>query len=511
MKLNKDIQLNKLLNVLVFSSFVVFIWVFLSKLLTYFYRIVIARYFGAEQYGLFSLASMIFILFVHLISLGLPEGLVRYISLYRGKKQYKNIKIIFDKSFSLLVLIGILGGLIMFFLSSWISLNIFHEEKLIVFVRIASLAIPFFVISNLYLSVLKSFERVGWYSFILNFVQNLSKLLSLLILIFFGLLNNTLMISYAIGIIIMFFLAYFVFSIKIKIPEGKKDPLKKGVMKELISYSWPLSLLGIVSFTLYWVDSFSIGYFQNVTAVGFYNAAVPIAALLMLAPDLIIQLFFPLVTKQYSENNHSLIEQLSKQVNKWIFLINLPLAAIFILFPGTILNFLFGSEYLVAENALRLLAFGSLFGSLSVVPAHLISMTGKSKKILSINIFMLILNFVLNFILVPRYGISGAAFSTMIIFLLLSSILIYETKRSLDFVPLRRKMLLALIASFIPLLLISSIKYFVTLNFLWIFVAGLVYILAYIALIFFLGCLDKHDFELINSFVKKRFVKKVKS
>src|SRR3990167_8026107 len=270
MKLNKDIQLNKLLNVLVFSSFVVFIWVFLSKLLTYFYRIVIARYFGAEQYGLFSLASMIFILFVHLISLGLPEGLVRYISLYRGKKQYKNIKIIFDKSFSLLVLIGILGGLIMFFLSSWISLNIFHEEKLIVFVRIASLAIPFFVISNLYLSVLKSFERVGWYSFLLNFFQKLSKLFSLLIFIFF---------------------------------------------------------------------------------------------------------------------------------------------------PGSILNFLFGSEYLVAENALRLLAFGSLFGSLSVVPAHLISMTGKSKKILSINIFMLILNFVLNFILVPRYGISGAAFSTMIIFL----------------------------------------------------------------------------------------------
>ena len=306
----------------------------------------------------------------------------------------------------------------------------------------------------------------------------------------------------------MFFFSYFVVSVKIKIPEGKRDPLKKGVMRELISYSWPLSLLGIVSFTLYWVDSFSIGYFQNVTAVGFYNAAVPIAALLMLAPDLIIQLFFPLVTKQYSENNHSLIEQLSKQVNKWIFLINLPLAAIFILFPGTILNFLYGSEYLVAENALRLLAFGSLFGSLSIVPAHLISMTGKSKKILSINIAMLILNFILNFILVPKYGISGAAFSTMLIFLLLSSILIYETKKSLDFIPLRRKMLLALIASFIPLLIISSIKYFITLNFLWIFVAGLVYLSAYIGLIIFLGCLDKYDLSLINSFIEKNILRK---
>src|SRR3989344_9467720 len=153
MKLNKDIQLNKLLNVLVFSSFIVFIWIFLSKLLTYFYRIVIARYFGAEQYGLFSLAGMIFILFVHLISFGLPEGLVRYISIYRGKRQYKNIKEILGKSFLILVFVGILGGLIMFFLSSWISLNIFHEEKLVIFVKIASLAIPFFVISNLYLSV----------------------------------------------------------------------------------------------------------------------------------------------------------------------------------------------------------------------------------------------------------------------------------------------------------------------------------------------------------------------
>ena len=121
---------------------------------------------------------------------------------------------------------------------------------------------------------------------------------------------------------------------------------------------------------------------------------------------------------------------------------------------------------------------------------------------------MLILNFILNFILVPKYGISGAAFSTMLIFLLLSSILIYETKKSLDFIPLRRKMLLALIASFIPLLIISSIKYFITLNFLWIFVAGLVYLSAYIGLIIFLGCLDKYDLSLINSFIEKNILRK---
>ena len=74
------------LKLLVKTSFFVFIGIMISKLITYIYRILIARYLGPEIYGIFSLASMIFGWFAAFFSFGLADGLLRYISLYRAKR-----------------------------------------------------------------------------------------------------------------------------------------------------------------------------------------------------------------------------------------------------------------------------------------------------------------------------------------------------------------------------------------------------------------------------------------
>ena len=86
-KKNEKTLLESSLKVLAKTSMVVFIGVLLSKVFTYAYRILIARYFGPEEYGLFSLAFMILGFFTALSSLGLIEGVLRYLPIYRGKEQ----------------------------------------------------------------------------------------------------------------------------------------------------------------------------------------------------------------------------------------------------------------------------------------------------------------------------------------------------------------------------------------------------------------------------------------
>ena len=93
--------------------------------------------------------------------------------------------------------------------------------------------------------------------------------------------------------------------------------------------------MGVLVTLLYWVDTLVIGRFKGVETVGFYNAAVPIISLLSIFPALFIQLFFPMITKEYSRKNMSLIKQLSKQVNKWIVVLNLPLFLIIFIFYFT--------------------------------------------------------------------------------------------------------------------------------------------------------------------------------
>ena len=152
--------------------------------------------------------------------------------------------------------------------------------------------LPITVISNVYLSSIRAFEKIGLYSFLVNILQNLLKLVLLITLIFIGFNSKSIIYSYFLGVFIIFVIAYFVS--KYKIPEifgfDKLNTNDKLVVrKEVFSYSWPIMFTGIFISLLYWTDSLVIGYYMDATSVGIYNAAIPIIALFWFIQELFMQ------------------------------------------------------------------------------------------------------------------------------------------------------------------------------------------------------------------------------
>ncbi len=498
------------LKLLAKSSIIVFIGIFSSKIFSYLYRIIIARSLGPEVYGLFSLALMILSLFVVISSLGLTEGVLRFIALYRGKKEQDKVNFLFRVSLIIGVISGILFAIILFFSSEFISLKFFHNQSLIIYLKFFSFLIPVSLLTNFYLSVIRAYEEIGWHSFIQNILESSLKTIFLVIFIFFGLKTNAVISSSFLGITGMFLAAYFVCKYKIKI--SYNNPLKNKIKKrkillDLFAYSWPLIFLGIIGNLFNWTDSFTIGYFKTVLDVGIYNSAVPIASLLLLPSVIFMQLFFPLITKEYSKKNFKLIKDLSQQVGKWIFLINLPLFLIIMLFPGVIINILFGQEYLIAENALRLLSLGFFSMSISAISTYLLSMMGKSKIILKDTLVFVGINLILNLILVPLYGLTGAAFSTMISYILFSSVLVYQANNELGIIPLRRKMIGIFLSGLISLTIIFILRKFVLINTLGLIMISILFVSIYILLVFLTKSLDSNDFLVLRG-IKNHILRK---
>lgn len=490
----------------------IFLLIFLSKAITYSYRVIIARFYGPEVYGLFSLGLIIFLWFVVFSSLGLLEGILRFVSFYRGRKDMDKVRFVIRYSFVILIFSSIVSGILLYFLSGLISNYIFHNSGLIVFLKIFSFMIPAYMMLYALLSVMQAFEKIKTHSFISDFLQNLIKLSSFIILIFIGVNINSVVFSYFIGVLGALIIA-FLYS-KYKLPEifqsfkiKKKD--KIILRKELFSYSWPLIVLGLISNIMPYIDSFVIGFFKDASAVGIYNAAVPIAELILLFPNLFMRLFFPLVTREFSKKNLSIVRELSKQIVKWILIINLPLFVLIIIFPGAFINILFGAEYLGAENSLRFLSIGFLFTSISVVFYSLISMIGKSKIILINTIIISVIDLILNIILVPKYGITGAAFSTMLGQIALTLIFFIQVKYYTSIVPLKRKMLRIFISIIPPALTLYYINRFIpetgskTLQILYLFLQVLFFGLLYLLIIFLTKSLDKNDIMILNSVKKK--------
>ncbi len=400
-------ELDDSLKKIVKTSTWVFLGIFLSKVLTYVYRMIIARKFGAEAFGLFSLALVASGWFGSIASFGLDSGLSRYIPFYRGKNDKDRIRYLFRYVVFFYIVSGLAFGLLLFLLSETISLNIFHEPALIPFLKIFSIVIPVSLFVGPFLGTLKSYEKIGWYSFIFNILQNLTKLLFITLFIVLGFKSESVAWSFLFGILSMILLSYIILKKQVKELFGKSnlgDKEKKELSKKLWTFSLPLLFFSIIGSIFYWVDTFMLGYYKGATAVGFYSAAFTISVLLLMASELLIPLFFPIIMKAYAKRKTIIIRDLSKQISKWIFLINLPISILIFIFPGAFINILYGGEFLVASNTLRIMVIGALFASVVSVSTQLMYASGKSKLILLNIIIVTIVNVLLNVLLIPCYG-----------------------------------------------------------------------------------------------------------
>jgi len=507
--MNQEKKLDYNLKLIAKSSLFVFIGYVLAKILGYSYRIIIARFFGPEIYGLFLLTIMIILWFVSLFSLGLFEGILRFIPIYRGKKEINKIRYLFKFSIIILFISSIFAGFLLFLLSGFISINLFHNSDLILILKLSSFIIPFFILSYGFLSIINAYEKIKVHTIISDFLFNFIKLSFLIFFILIGMRVNGVIISYLLGILGIFFISYFYCKYKLtEIFEKSKLGIKekKLIKKEIITYSLPLAFLGLIWTILPQIDSFSIAYFKTAFEVGIYNAAVPIAGLMSFFPTLFIRLFFPLVTREFSQNNLEIVEELSKQVQKWILIIILPFFLVMFVFPGTFLNILFGANYLLAENSLRILAVGFFFSSFVSVSYYLIMMVGKTKVILFNIVLASIINLILNIFLIPKYGISGAAFATTISNITIGTIILFQLNHYIHFIPLRRSMLKITLSALIASFILIYIKQFVQITYLNTAILTSFFLLLYLLLILITKSLDKNDLMILKT-IKKKFPK----
>ena len=507
-KNNEDINLDNSLKLIAKTSFVVLIGLFFAKLFTYIFRITVARYYGPEVYGLFSLSLMVIAWFTAFVSLGFLEGILRFIPFYRGRNQINKIKYTVKLTSKIIIISGIISGVLLFLLSKYISITFFHSEELIPFLKISSILIVIWMLASLYTYIIRAYEKTSSYSFIYNILQNLLRLVFLIFLIFLGLKGEATILAYFLGAFCILVISYLFCRYKLPLIFGPcrlDRKKKKAVSREIFNYSWPTVFNSLIATIFVWIDSFSIGYFRTVADVGIYNVAIPIATLLLIAPDLFTQLFFPLVNREYVKKNFKLVKELSQQVGKWIFIINIPLLIILLLFPGAVINILFGPEYIAAENALRMLAVGNFIFSIATISYFLILVKGKTKIPLMNTSFLAALNILLNFLLVPRYGINGAAFSTTFCFTFGSIIYMFQAKKFISIVPLRRKMLTIALLSIIPTILLFFIRRVVEINLFNLIILGLFFILLYFLLILFGNGLDENDKRILK-FIKNKFL-----
>jgi len=482
---------------------IVFVGTGVGMFFAYLGMLIVARFLGPTDYGLISLASAVATIASTVILLGMPTGIVRYVSFYNGKDDKGKIKGTIVSALKVVLPLGIAAGIILFLFSDLISTKVFHDPNLIPILRIFSFSVPFYALFCIFDHAIGGFQEMKYVVYGRDLFQNGSRLFLLILLLLLGYGVYGAAFAYTFAIIGAAFVSLYYLS-KV-FPIFSKEIKSISMEKELFHFSWPLMFAGIFGLVMGWIDTLMLGYFLTATDVGIYRASLSTATLLMIVPGSFGTIFFPVITEIYSKGKMQELEDIDSTVTKWIFMLVFPLVALMILFSKHILNILYGSEYVIGAISLCILGLGYLLISTVYLTNQLIQTIGRTKLIMTNVGVGAVIDIILNSYLIPLYGINGAAIATALSLLAVNVLAFGEVYWITRIQPVKLNYAKIVFSSLISVILVYSItKSFFKIVPIYVLIAMFVaYIGIYFILILVSRTFEKDDVVIMKAIEKR--------
>ena len=159
------------------------------------------------------------------------------------------------------------------------------------------------------------------------------------------------------------------------------------------------------------IDVLMIGVILDKENSGIYGIASRISVFIAFGLFAINTVIAPQISKLYSENNINRLKLLLLTSSRYNLIFTILFFVLIIYFNLEILN-IFGIEFSRGSTALIILCAGQLVNVITGSVGVLMTMTGLELYAARIIIFSIILNIILNLILIPFFGIEGAAVAT---------------------------------------------------------------------------------------------------
>ena len=123
---DEELYLNESLRKIAKGAGIGFSGAFIGMAFGYLSRMIIARFLGASDYGLICLGFAAMTIVATLSVVGLPTGIQRYVSFYKGRNDEGRIKGTIIGALKISFPLSLILTLLIFFYEDWISIHVFH-------------------------------------------------------------------------------------------------------------------------------------------------------------------------------------------------------------------------------------------------------------------------------------------------------------------------------------------------------------------------------------------------
>lgn len=365
--------------------------------------IILARVLGPEGKGIYTLIILIPAVLGMLGTLGIEIANVYF----SANRRYKLSDII---SNSLISSIG-LGLIIILLFWGLSTTNVFQgflaaNNIPLLYLWLAVFTVPIVLLSGFFNRILLGREEIIKFNSVGIFqsVLQLGLIVILLIVLaqgVFGAVLSYIITAICVALLAILFVKRF----------GKINfSINFGLLKESLRYGGKGYIGNVTQFLNYRLDIFLVAYFLDVAAVGFYVLAVGIVERLWMIPGSIGTVLFPRV----SAIKDAQANQLTPKVSRHTLFIVFVLSIILLVLARPLIQFFFGTAFLPSVEPLMILLPGIVALSFAKVLTSDLAGRGRLEFGMWAAFVSLAVNIPLNLLLIPKWGIAGAAFASTV-------------------------------------------------------------------------------------------------
>jgi len=387
----------------------------LGTLISFVVVIVLARALGPAGYGTYAFVIALVSILAIPAQVGLPQLVTRETARAQSSQNWSLMQGLWRWSNRYVALFSIamigLGIVLVWSAGDWLG---DHRTKTL---AVGLFLVPLIALGNIRGAALRGLRRVVLGQLPESVLRPLI-LLSLALVVFWSTEDAIASPTLAIGLNVIAALLAFIGSAFL-LHRFRPPALVVEKRSEMHGTAWrraaiPLAMLAGLQLINGYTDILMLGMFQDDEQVGIYRAVTQLALLVIFglqAVNLVIQPYF---ARMHERGKHEQLQRLATMSARIVLLLALPPVLVMIFAGRPLLEFLFGQDFGAGAFALGILAVGQLVNAAMGSVGVLLNMTGHERDTAKGVGVAAALNVVLNLLLIPPYGIEGAAIATAV-------------------------------------------------------------------------------------------------
>jgi O-antigen/teichoic acid export membrane protein len=376
--------------------------------LAYIFKVYLARVLGAEDLGLYAL-GMTLIGFLSIFNnLGLPQSAVRFVASYLAAGKFEALHALLWRGAALLVGANVVLAIVLLTFGKFIAVRFYHSPALVRYLPLFALIMLFGIINGFYGKVLAGYRDIKLRTWIVNFVGSPLNMLAAIALISAGFGLRGYLIAQIVSAVTVG--ALLIVAVRRLTPLDARFLRRSGSMPERAIWSFSAAVLGIglLEFLISQVDKIALGYYRGPREVGIYSVAAAVVVYVPLVLSSINQIFAPTIADLHTRGQMALLSRLFQSLTKWAIGLTLPLATVVIVFSRPLMR-IFGHDFEAGWPILIIGTVGQLVNCGVGSVGYILLMSGNERRLIRVQMAMAVLMIVSSAVLVPIFGVVGAA------------------------------------------------------------------------------------------------------